>query len=187
MITTNWCIGFKTALEHIADQSCQVVIHANLTPQGKMNSGPIFQLGRRWQLWSLNNETLTCIPDRNSLRRSRVSINFLEGTKRLSFYQTINKSNNKTTIVKQNGVLHRLFFTLIICCCDMTYTSRRNGKRASTFYFIESSKLKAENYIHLQDAARNDTNKNPQIVILPSSFVNSPRYLCEYTQDALLT
>lgn len=49
-------------------------------------------------------------------------------------------------------------------------------------------KLRAENYIHLQDAVRNDAQVNAsdvgQIVILPSSVVNSPRYLHEYTQDA---
>lgn len=53
---------------------------------------------------------------------------------------------------------------------------------------LNQSKLRAENYIHLQDAVANDGNVNPnnlgKMVILPSSFVNSPRYLHEYTQDA---
>ncbi|GFT92961.1 helitron_like_N domain-containing protein [Trichonephila clavipes] len=48
--------------------------------------------------------------------------------------------------------------------------------------------MRAENYIHLQDAIRNDADLDPdnlgQMVILPSSFVNSARYLREYTQDA---
>ncbi|GBP54887.1 hypothetical protein EVAR_11640_1 [Eumeta japonica] len=42
------------------------------------------------------------------------------------------------------------------------------------------SKLLAESYIHLQDVIANDGNVNPNnlghMVILPSSFVNSPRY-----------
>ncbi|GFW91440.1 helitron_like_N domain-containing protein [Trichonephila clavipes] len=49
-------------------------------------------------------------------------------------------------------------------------------------------KLRAENYIHLQDAIKNDAdldqNNLVQMVILPSSFINSVRYLPEYTQDA---
>ncbi|GBO33219.1 hypothetical protein AVEN_153321-1, partial [Araneus ventricosus] len=53
---------------------------------------------------------------------------------------------------------------------------------------LNQSKLRAENYIHLQDAIANDARVNPndlgRMVILPSSFVNSPRYLHEYTQDA---
>ncbi|GFT32027.1 helitron_like_N domain-containing protein [Trichonephila clavipes] len=48
-------------------------------------------------------------------------------------------------------------------------------------------KLRAENYIHLQNAIRNDADLDPnnlgQMVILPSSFVNSVRYLHEYTQN----
>lgn len=53
---------------------------------------------------------------------------------------------------------------------------------------LNQKKLRVENYIHLQDAVASDANVNPRdlgrMVILPSSFVNSPRYLHEYTQDA---
>ena len=56
------------------------------------------------------------------------------------------------------------------------------------FIALNQEKLRSENYIHLQDAIANDGNVNAnnlgQMVILPSSFVNSPRYLHEYTQDA---
>ncbi|GFY20902.1 helitron_like_N domain-containing protein [Trichonephila clavipes] len=56
------------------------------------------------------------------------------------------------------------------------------------FIALNQTKLRAENYIHLQDAIRNDADLEPnslgQMVILPSSFVNSARYLHEYTQDA---
>ncbi|GFX29211.1 helitron_like_N domain-containing protein [Trichonephila clavipes] len=56
------------------------------------------------------------------------------------------------------------------------------------FIALNPTKLRAENYIHLQDAIRNDADLDPnnlgQMVILTSSFVNSARYLREYTQDA---
>lgn len=49
--------------------------------------------------------------------------------------------------------------------------------------------LRAENYIHLQDAINNDSNFDPssigQQIILPSSFTGSPRYMHEKTQDAM--
>nr|XP_036228731.1 uncharacterized protein LOC118682893 [Bactrocera oleae] len=53
---------------------------------------------------------------------------------------------------------------------------------------LNQKKLRAENYIHLQDAINANDNIRPndigKMVILPSTFVNSPRYLHEYTQDA---
>lgn len=50
------------------------------------------------------------------------------------------------------------------------------------------SKLRADNYIHLKDAVRRqdaDANQLGQMVILPSSFTGSPRYMHERTQDAM--
>ncbi|GFT42636.1 hypothetical protein TNCV_2165351 [Trichonephila clavipes] len=50
---------------------------------------------------------------------------------------------------------------------------------------LNRKKLRAENYIHLQDAISADDNIRPndigKMVILASTFVNSPRYLQEYT------
>ncbi|KAG5893814.1 hypothetical protein JTB14_027851 [Gonioctena quinquepunctata] len=62
------------------------------------------------------------------------------------------------------------------------------GSERLRFIASNQTKLRTENYIHLQDAIRNDADLDPnnlgQMVILPSSFVNIPRYLHEYTQDA---
>ncbi|XP_054259695.1 uncharacterized protein LOC128984403 [Macrosteles quadrilineatus] len=58
-------------------------------------------------------------------------------------------------------------------------------------HFIKKNqgKLRAENYIHLQDAIAVDGTTNPnnlgQVVILPSTFTGSPRYMHEHAQDAL--
>lgn len=53
---------------------------------------------------------------------------------------------------------------------------------------LNQKKLRVENYIHLEDAISADDNIRPndigKIIILPSTFVNSPGYLHEYTQDA---
>ncbi|GFX34311.1 helitron_like_N domain-containing protein [Trichonephila clavipes] len=51
------------------------------------------------------------------------------------------------------------------------------------FIALNQTKLRAENHIRLQDAIRNDADLDPnnlgQMIILPSSFVNSARYLHE--------
>ncbi|GFU51586.1 helitron_like_N domain-containing protein [Trichonephila clavipes] len=58
------------------------------------------------------------------------------------------------------------------------------------FIALNQTKLRAENYIHLQDAIRNDSDLDPnnlgQMVIFPLLIVNSARYLHEYTQDAFI-
>ncbi|GFX39484.1 helitron_like_N domain-containing protein [Trichonephila clavipes] len=48
-------------------------------------------------------------------------------------------------------------------------------------------KLRAEEYIHLRDAINNnaDVAEIGNHVILPSSYVGSPRHMQEYIQDAL--
>lgn len=49
--------------------------------------------------------------------------------------------------------------------------------------------LRADEYVNLKDAIASDRNVNPtdlgKNIILPSSHVNSPRYLHEYAQDAI--
>lgn len=55
------------------------------------------------------------------------------------------------------------------------------------FILHNQSTLRADQYIHLQDALIHDPNIHPNDmgtkVILPSTFVNSPRYLQQYVQD----
>ena len=49
------------------------------------------------------------------------------------------------------------------------------------------TKLRTENYVHLQDALHSNEHSTEigQLVILPSSFTGGPRYLHEKTQDAM--
>lgn len=48
-------------------------------------------------------------------------------------------------------------------------------------------KLRAEEYIHLRDAilCNADTTDIGNSIILPSSYIGSPRHMQEYSQDAL--
>ncbi|XP_061398409.1 uncharacterized protein LOC133334127 [Musca vetustissima] len=51
------------------------------------------------------------------------------------------------------------------------------------------SKLRVDNYIHLQDAINSNIDVNPnelgRAIILPATFTGSPRHMQEYTQDAM--
>ena len=55
------------------------------------------------------------------------------------------------------------------------------------FIRFNQTKLRAEEYIHLKDAIRddNDTSEIGQLIILPSSFTGGMRYMHERTQDAM--
>ena len=55
------------------------------------------------------------------------------------------------------------------------------------FIRFNQTKLRAEEYIHLKDAIRDDkdTNEIGQLIILPSSFTGGMRYMHERTQDAM--
>ncbi|UYV63474.1 hypothetical protein LAZ67_2004170 [Cordylochernes scorpioides] len=67
------------------------------------------------------------------------------------------------------------------------YTAKVESERLR-YITLHQRNLRAESYIHLRGALSTDANINPnslgQRIILPSSFVNSPRYLAEYTRDA---
>jgi Helitron helicase-like domain at N-terminus len=56
------------------------------------------------------------------------------------------------------------------------------------FIRLNQRKLRVEDYVHLRDAITYDGNANNhgQLIILPSTFTGSPRYMHEYTQDAMV-
>ena len=53
---------------------------------------------------------------------------------------------------------------------------------------LNQRKLRVENYDHLKDAIQNDGNLEEmgKLIILPSSFTGSPRYMQQRTQDAMV-
>ena len=52
---------------------------------------------------------------------------------------------------------------------------------------VINQKKRVENYSHLKDAIQNDKDVSQmgKLVILPSTFTGSPRYMHEKTQDAM--
>lgn len=57
-----------------------------------------------------------------------------------------------------------------------------------TYIKSHQSELNVSSYIYLRDGINNDVviGEIVQSVILPSSFVGSPRYMHEITQDAMI-
>ena len=56
------------------------------------------------------------------------------------------------------------------------------------FIRLNQQKLRCDDYIHLQDAMQSDiaVSEIGKKVILPSTFIGSPRHMHEYTQDAMV-
>ncbi|GBP21184.1 hypothetical protein EVAR_11215_1 [Eumeta japonica] len=63
----------------------------------------------------------------------------------------------------------------------------QNKSRTDALHKTESEEIRTEEYIHLRDAIVNDSNIDDigTMVILPSSYIGSPRHMHEYTQDAM--
>ncbi|XP_022233499.2 uncharacterized protein LOC111081677 [Drosophila obscura] len=57
------------------------------------------------------------------------------------------------------------------------------------FYFLRfnQAKLRSEEYVHLRDSINNDGNAQNvgTMIILPSSYVGSPRHMFDYAQEAM--
>lgn len=59
------------------------------------------------------------------------------------------------------------------------------GERA-LYIKLNQSKLRSEEYTHFKDSLSSDSCDNiGRLVVLPSSFIGSPRYMCEKSQDGL--
>ncbi|XP_008178216.1 uncharacterized protein LOC103307737 [Acyrthosiphon pisum] len=56
-----------------------------------------------------------------------------------------------------------------------------------TFIRLNQTKLRSEEYIHLRDAINTDGNAQNvgRMIILPATYIRSPRHMHEYAQDAM--
>lgn len=209
---------FKTAIENMPDQSCKVVIHPDRVPRGQherrynaptTNDVAAIVAGNehttcRDIVLRTRNNTLSRVADTNRFYDAlQYPIIFWNGQEGYHFeIPQVNPQNglpvpNKKVSSMDFYAFHimtrREDFNLLLRCrrllqqfmVDMYVKIESERLR---YIALNQSKLRAENYVHLQDAVRNDENVNPnnlgQMVILPSTFVNSPRYLHMYTQDA---
>ncbi|GFV22541.1 helitron_like_N domain-containing protein [Trichonephila clavipes] len=70
-------------------------------------------------------------------------------------------------------------------CSAMNYYSYRLMRLI--FIRLNQTKLRSEEYVHLQDAAVHDGNTTNvgRLTILPSSCIGSPRHMHKYAQDTI--
>ncbi|GBP45276.1 hypothetical protein EVAR_29024_1 [Eumeta japonica] len=209
---------FKMAKDRVTSDNYKVVIHPDRVPRGEHErrfNAPTTneiaalvvsseQTASRDIVIQAHDDRLTRVPDTHRFYDAlEYPIIFWKGQEGYSF--DIPQTNpvtkqpipNKKVSCKDFYAYHMMVrrndFNLLLRCrllllqflVDMYVKVESERLR---FIALNQTKLRAENYIHLQDAIRNDADLNPnnlgQMVILPSSFVNSPRYLHEYTQDA---
>ena len=89
-------------------------------------------------------------------------------------------------MVRENEFNQVLRFKEITCRFIVDMYAKIESERL-LYIRLNQKKLRAEQYIHLQDALSSDGNAENvgQQVILPSSFTGSPRYMQQRTQDAM--
>lgn len=207
---------FQFALEHIPNDSYNIIIRADRTPAGqherrfnapttnevaviitqnqgnhrdivikKKNSNIIhvnechrFYDALQYPIifWSGQEGYYFNIPQTNPIDRS---INHNKKVSCMNFYcyHFMVRQNNFNTILK----CRQLFQQYAV---DMY--AKVESERL-TYIQTHQQELRSDSYIRLQDAMRQDANLHAQdigkITILPSSFINSPRYLSQMIQD----
>ncbi|GFX58834.1 ATP-dependent DNA helicase [Trichonephila clavipes] len=209
---------FKMAKDRVTSDNYKVVIHPDRVPRGEYERrfnapttneiAAVVVSSERTASWDIviqaHDGRFTRVPDTHTFYDAlEYPIIFWKGQEGYSFdIPQINPFTkqpipNKKVSCKEFYACHMMVrrnnFNLLLRCrlpfhqflVDMYVKVESERLR---FIALNQTKLRAENYIHLQDAIRNDadldSNSLGQMVILPSSFVNSARYLHEYTQDA---
>ncbi|KAI8419999.1 hypothetical protein MSG28_008599 [Choristoneura fumiferana] len=208
---------FQIALENMPDENCKVVIHADRVPSGqharRYNAPAVAEIAAvvagadltapRDIVLRKHNDSLARIADTHRFYDAlQYPILFWKGQEGYHFSIPQTNPTGRPNPNKKMSCMDFYAFHLMVREHDFNLPLRcrvllsqflvemyvKMESKRLRFIALNQSKLRAENYIHLQDAIANDSNVNSndlgQMVILPSSVVNSPRYLHAYTQDA---
>lgn len=208
---------FKTALERMPGEEYKLIMHPDRTPTGEHErryNAPLInevaavvtgeQFASRDIILHARNDILSRVPDTHKFYDAlQYPLIFSKGQEGYHFQipqvspVTGLPVNNKKVSCMDFYAYHIMVrendFNIISRCRQLAnqfYVDMYVKVESERLRYISlnQNKLRAENYVHLQDAVANDGNVNPndlgKLVILPSSFVNSPRYLHAYTQDA---
>ncbi|XP_037871618.1 uncharacterized protein LOC119629558 [Bombyx mori] len=210
---------FKTALERMPGEDYRLVMHPDRTPSGEHErryNAPLInevaalvtgeQFAFRDIVLQARDDTLTRVPDTHKFYDAlQYPIIFSKGQE--GYHFQVPQINPVTGLPLHNKKVSCMdFYAYNMMIRENNFNIVQRCKQLANQFYVDmyvkveserlryislnQTKLRAENYIHLQDAVANDANLNPnnlgRMVILPSSFVNSPRYLHEYTQDAFV-
>lgn len=207
----------KTALERMPGENYKLLIHADRTPSGEHErryNAPLInevaamvcgeQFASRDIVLQTRDNTLTRVPDTHKFYDAlQYPLMFSKGQEGYHFQipqvnpvinlPLPNKKVSSMDFYAYHMMIREDDFNVIQRCKQLAYQFYvdiyvKVKSERLRYISLKQTKLRTENYIHLQDAVSNDANVNPnnigKMVILPSSFVNRPRYLHEYTQDA---
>ncbi|KAL8606455.1 hypothetical protein ACOMHN_015544 [Nucella lapillus] len=207
--------SFKYALGKMKEQDHKVVINADNRPEGehaRRFNAPVSnevgilmvgeQHGNRDIVLKQQDQCLTWIKETHRaydcLQYPLMFVNGEDGYN-FSLKQVHPQTKEKTTksvsckdhyafrlMVRPDEFNHLLRFKKVTSQFLVDMYAKIETERL-TFIRLNQTKLRVEQYIHLQDALNVDGNAHNigQQVILPSSFVGSPRYMNERTQDAM--
>ncbi|GFW77798.1 helitron_like_N domain-containing protein [Trichonephila clavipes] len=92
-------------------------------------------------------------------------------------YRLMIRKNEDNYIMKYRQLFHQYIVDKYI----------KIGMERLLFLRLNQTKVRSKEYIHLQDAVVNEGNTTNigKMIILPSSYIGSPRHMQEYAQDAM--
>ncbi|KAL0860211.1 hypothetical protein ABMA27_010518 [Loxostege sticticalis] len=193
---------FKTTLDRMFSDDYKIVIRADKRPRGEHE--------RRFNAPQIDEVAIVIVDSENTSRdiiahRSYDALQypliFLHGED--GYHFNIKQIHPETGIETNKKVTSKEFYAYrIMIRVNETYNHKLNTRRLLQQFLVDmyakieermlyirlnQKKLRIEEYIHLRDTIMNDGNIDDieTMVILPSSYIGSPRHMHEYTQDAM--
>jgi len=215
--THNAYIGiFKTALEHMPSEDLKVIIRPDKTPHGDhqrrfnvptFNEVAIVVVGdasapREIVLHKRDHTLKRVAETHRSYDALQYPLIFWQGED--GYWIGISQTDPATGLavqgkkvsaqdfyayrfmVRQGVQNHILKCRMLFHQFSVDMQSKIEGERLK-YITHHQSVLRAESYIHLQDAMADESNPNElgKRVILPATVTGSPRHMHQYTQDAM--
>ncbi|XP_041448583.1 uncharacterized protein LOC111068967 isoform X2 [Drosophila obscura] len=194
---------FKTSLDRMPSDDHKIVIRADKTPVGEharrlnaqtVDEVAIFIVGEQFNNRDIvlhrRNEQLERVSETHRCYDAlQYPILLWSGQDGYSFnIKMINPVNGREGTKKVSAMN---YYAYILRCRALFHHyivdmyAKIESERLNFFRFNQS-KLRSEEYVHLRDAINNDGNAQNvgTMIILPSSYVGSPRRMFEYPQDA---
>ncbi|GBP75651.1 hypothetical protein EVAR_28863_1 [Eumeta japonica] len=185
---------FKSHMHQLQSDNHAIVINPDKTPAGehiRRFNAPVVDdvagimvgdcTAAREIVIRRRNNNLQFIADTHRSYDASISANILEGTRRILH-------KHKTTRYRiRRGLDNVILRCRELCQQFMVDMYAKIESERLRYLRYNQQKLRAEEYIHLRDAINNnaDVAEIGNHVILPSSYVGSPRHMQEYIQDAL--
>lgn len=206
---------FKTSLDQMAADNYKIVIRADKTPAGQherrfnapqTNEVAVVvvdnELGRRDIIIQRRSNKLQRIAETHrSYDALQYPLIFWQGQD--GYHFNIQQIDPATGVETNKKVSAMQYYAFRIMTRDGKYNHILNCRQLFQQFIVDmyakieterlefirhnQRKLRSDEYIHLRDAMINDRSIDDmgKLVILPSTFIGSPRHMQEYAQDAI--